>query len=515
MDDIRALGSVSNIIRLRLKDKTTQQGKTGLTISTSGLIISTICDNENTSVSYTQAASKIETIAAIGTFVAPTATKCRFKEVDAVNHPGLCELQLDNARFAVASAKQLHITINDAEATILDEGYDIGFSPPVTLADGVAHGGVTATLALASANITNPAGDALTLVGTVGHGLVAIGQGGGDAIHAVVGDGNGAGMFLSGASGAASAALSLVGTPSILMATNNETDVFISLAGTASAGIVMEDVGVGILINSNASHGLNETGGIVIRSKGGHAIHCDTTGNQLSGSVTNVFFTTPIKINSPGHFLETGDVVTVTGVTGNTGANGTFIVTRVDNDNFLLNGSTRTSAYTGGGSWASLSGEALSVASSVGSGAYVHGTGKALLLSGTAATDALSIAAGAGTPIDIFGADGSVTAALSLADFFTVNTTKTYADAISGSVVKEIAANAGGAGLTLADFFVTDSTKVYADAIDGSVVKEIASNAGGTPAESIVIHPHARDRLAQAMGSKPAADAFIRSLEGS
>jgi len=64
---------------------TTGGAKTGLTFSSSGLIISTIADNESTATAYTQAGSTTETITTLGTFAAPTATKCRFKEVDATN----------------------------------------------------------------------------------------------------------------------------------------------------------------------------------------------------------------------------------------------------------------------------------------------------------------------------------------------------------------------------------------------------------------------------------------------
>ena len=41
---------------------------------------------------------------------APTATKCRFKEVDATNHPGVYEFQFADARFAVSNAKRLVIS---------------------------------------------------------------------------------------------------------------------------------------------------------------------------------------------------------------------------------------------------------------------------------------------------------------------------------------------------------------------------------------------------------------------
>jgi hypothetical protein len=57
----------------------------------------------------------------------------------------------------------------------------------------------------------------------------------------------------------------------------------------------------------------------------------------------------PIQIQANGHQLVTNDTVTVTGVTGNTAANGTYQITFVDANNFTLNGTTANAAYTGGG----------------------------------------------------------------------------------------------------------------------------------------------------------------------
>jgi hypothetical protein len=49
------------------------------------------------------------------------------------------------------------------------------------------------------------------------------------------------------------------------------------------------------------------------------------------------------------HPFQTGDLITVTGCTGNTNANGAWTITRVDATHFSLNGSTGNSAYTGNG----------------------------------------------------------------------------------------------------------------------------------------------------------------------
>jgi hypothetical protein len=70
-----------------------------------------------------------------------------------------------------------------------------------------------------------------------------------------------------------------------------------------------------------------------------------------SGVIANATNATPIQITSSSHGLTTGTRVTVTGVTGNTAANGTFAVTRVDSNTFSLNDSTGGGAYASGGEW--------------------------------------------------------------------------------------------------------------------------------------------------------------------
>ena len=110
MADIRLFDVNGNIVRFTLKHATTGAPLTGLGSASSGLIVSTICDNEASATPYTVAAGNVETITTLGTFAAPTSGKCRFKEVDATNHPGLYEFQVADARFAVAGARSLVIT---------------------------------------------------------------------------------------------------------------------------------------------------------------------------------------------------------------------------------------------------------------------------------------------------------------------------------------------------------------------------------------------------------------------
>jgi hypothetical protein len=111
--EILKRGATSNILRVFLQDSasTTGAGKTALTSTSSGLIISTIADLEATATTYTSAATNVETITTLGTFAAPTASKCRFREVDATNFPGVYEIHIADARFAVTNSTQLLISI--------------------------------------------------------------------------------------------------------------------------------------------------------------------------------------------------------------------------------------------------------------------------------------------------------------------------------------------------------------------------------------------------------------------
>jgi hypothetical protein len=71
--------------------------------------------------------------------------------------------------------------------------------------------------------------------------------------------------------------------------------------------------------------------------------------------LTNATNAMPIVITSNGHGLINGNQVRITGVAGNTAANGDFFITRIDANNFSLNGSSGNGAYAGGGTWRALS----------------------------------------------------------------------------------------------------------------------------------------------------------------
>jgi hypothetical protein len=76
-----------------------------------------------------------------------------------------------------------------------------------------------------------------------------------------------------------------------------------------------------------------------------------TFGNPLGESVVGATNASPIVITTNGpHGLISGSTVAISGVVGNTGANGTFTVTAISPTQFSLDGSSGTGAYSSGGS---------------------------------------------------------------------------------------------------------------------------------------------------------------------
>jgi len=73
---------------------------------------------------------------------------------------------------------------------------------------------------------------------------------------------------------------------------------------------------------------------------GAHAVQTITAASNAS----------PIVVTIAGHGYTTGDTVYIYGTTGNTATNGTWIITKVTDNTFSLNGSTGNAAWVSGGS---------------------------------------------------------------------------------------------------------------------------------------------------------------------
>lgn len=72
--------------------------------------------------------------------------------------------------------------------------------------------------------------------------------------------------------------------------------------------------------------------------------------NSLTRTVIDATFATPVVIQtSVPHLYASGDYVSVSGVVGNTGANGFYPITVIDADHFSLTGSIGTGAWVSGG----------------------------------------------------------------------------------------------------------------------------------------------------------------------
>lgn len=66
-------------------------------------------------------------------------------------------------------------------------------------------------------------------------------------------------------------------------------------------------------------------------------------------AVTGATNATPIEITATGHGVSTGAQVVITGVAGNTAANGKWTITSTGANTFTLTGSVGSGAYTSGG----------------------------------------------------------------------------------------------------------------------------------------------------------------------
>lgn len=89
------------------------------------------------------------------------------------------------------------------------------------------------------------------------------------------------------------------------------------------------------------------------RVLGADGVVTSGTGNlslMESGTITAASNATPIVVTSAGHQVSTGQLVYISGVGGNTAANGTAVATFVDANRFSVP-QAGNGAYTSGGSW--------------------------------------------------------------------------------------------------------------------------------------------------------------------
>ena len=101
MKEIVERGATGVILHLFLPDGSSVSGagRTGVLPGTSGLVIALIRPGDPGPASYSASAGTIESIATLGSWVAPTEGRCRWREIDAGLLPGWYELQLPNAWF--------------------------------------------------------------------------------------------------------------------------------------------------------------------------------------------------------------------------------------------------------------------------------------------------------------------------------------------------------------------------------------------------------------------------------
>jgi len=122
-----------------------------------------------------------------------------------------------------------------------------------------------------------------------------------------------------------------------------------TIVATRSPQTLQTSLGYGLLPEAAAL--ACAAGGTVLAMKAATNAAGYVAGSTAAAlTVSGATNASPIVITtSAAHGLLTGAVVTVASVGGNTGANGTFVITKLSNTTFSLNGSTGSGAYTSGG----------------------------------------------------------------------------------------------------------------------------------------------------------------------
>ena len=120
---------------------------------------------------------------------------------------------------------------------------------------------------------------------------------------------------------------------------------FCELGGTASFAILGLDSS-GVPTNSSTTPSYRVYGSSGLLANGVGSLDFKDT-----GTITGATNASPIVISASGHGLQTGMKVSVASVGGNTNANGTWTITKVNDNSFSLDTSSGNSAYTSGGTW--------------------------------------------------------------------------------------------------------------------------------------------------------------------
>lgn len=104
----------------------------------------------------------------------------------------------------------------------------------------------------------------------------------------------------------------------------------------------------GPYLNTNTTHTMKRATAFTLTPSAATGVTSILAGPSVT--ITNATSATgKIKIEAIAHGYTTGDPIYIAAVTGTTEANGTWIVTVVDDDNVILDGSTFTNAYISGG----------------------------------------------------------------------------------------------------------------------------------------------------------------------
>ena len=133
MKEIVERGATAVVLHLFLPDASSSQGagRTGVGPATTGLVVALIRPGDAGPVAYTSATGTIEPISALGTWVAPTEGRCRWRELEATLLPGWYELQLPNTWFDTTGDRRSVAGMVWGPAGVVPTPFQIQLSDPL------------------------------------------------------------------------------------------------------------------------------------------------------------------------------------------------------------------------------------------------------------------------------------------------------------------------------------------------------------------------------------------------